>query len=146
MDPVRSVGAVRDHMDRVLTAGALDPSEALTFGRTDAAAGISHHLALWHLFQALLDYPDALQALGDTDPVRSFHVARRIRYDLELQLGVDAVWIVHSDVEVHACAAQGGAGHAHLYSLLLRHLSHVSRTGDKDLVALDKVDEVPLEV
>src|ERR671920_492152 len=146
MDSVRSVRAVRDYMDRVLTTGALDPSEAITFGRTDAAARISHHLALWHLFQALLDDPDALQALGDTHPVGSFHVARRIRNDLELQLGVDAVWIVDPYVEVHTCAAQGGAGNAHLYRLLLSHPPHVSRAGDEDLVALDKVDEVPLEV
>src|ERR671910_3857531 len=109
MDSVRSVRAVRDYMDRVLTAGALDPSEAITLGRTDAAARISHHLALWHLFQALLDYPDALQALGDTDPVGGFYVARRIRNDLEHQLGVDAVRIVDPYVEVHARAAQGRA-------------------------------------
>src|ERR671916_2759430 len=132
MDPVRSVRAVRDYMDRVLATGALDPSEAITFGRTDAAARISHHLALWHLFQALLDNPDALQALGDSDPVGSFYVARGIRNDLERQLGVDAVWIVDPYVEVYACAAQGGAGHAHLDRLFLRHLSHVSRAGDKD--------------
>src|SRR5215217_9428072 len=146
MDPVRSVGAVRDHMDRVLTAGALDPSEAITFGRTDAAARIPHHLALWHLFQALFDDPDALQALGDTDPVGGFDVARRIRNDLELQVGVDTVWVVAPYVEVHAGAAQGRACNAHLDRPLLRHLPHVSRAGDEDLVALDQVDEVPLEV
>src|SRR5688572_25904244 len=119
MDPVGSIRAVRDYMDRVLTAGALDPTEALAFGRTDAAARIPHNLALRHLFQALLDEPDALQALGDTDPVGGFDVARRIRDDLELQFGVDAVWIVAPDVEVHAGAAQGWARDAHLDRLLL---------------------------
>ena len=146
MDPVRRVRAVRDDVDRVLTARALDPSEALALGRTDAAARIPHHLALRHLLQALLDDPDALQALRDTDPVGGLDVARRIGNDLELQLGVDAVWIVEPDVEVHAGAAQGRAGHAHLDCLLLRHLPDVARAGDEDLVPLDQVDEVPLEV
>src|SRR5919107_1824427 len=133
-------------MDRELTAGALDPSEALTFRRTDAAARIPHHLSLWHLFQALLDDPGALQAFCDTDPVGGLAAPRRIRNDLELQVGVDTVWVVAPYVEVHASAAQGRACNAHLDRLLLRHLPHVSRAGDEDLVALDQVDEVPLEV
>src|SRR5215210_3938341 len=146
MNPVRSVRAVRDHVDGVLTARALDPSEALTLGRPDAAARVPQYLALRHLLQTLLDDADALQALRDANPVRGFDVAGRIGYDLELQLGVDTVRIVDPDVEVHARAAKSRARYAHLDRLLLRHLPDVARAGDEDLVALDQVYEIPLEV
>src|SRR5215210_2982196 len=101
MDPVWGVRPVRDNVDCVLAARALDASEALPLVRTDTAARVPHHLALGHLLQALLYDADALQALRDADPVRSFDVSRRICYDLKLQLGVDTVGVIEPDVEVN---------------------------------------------
>src|SRR5215208_2548583 len=144
--PIWRVRTVGDDVHRELAPRALDAPEALALGRPDAAAHVRHHSTLGHLLEALLDDLDALQALPDSNPVRSLNIARRVGYDVELQLGVDTVGVVESDVEVDAGAPQGRPGQAHLDGLLLRHLGDAAGTGDEDLVSLDEINEVRLEV
>src|SRR3712207_3622192 len=120
MHPVWRVGAVGDHVDRVLAPRRLDPAEPLSLRRPDTASHVRQNLPLGKVLQDLLYHPNALLYLAYPDPVRGLDVARLIGDYVELHFWVPAVGVVPSNVETHPGAPQGGPGEAHLDGLLLR--------------------------
>src|SRR5258705_8321399 len=136
--PERLVRAVRDDVCGVLPTRPFDAGVRPTGTRPQEPRQLGYDRPVRHVVEALVDDPEALLDLLETDEVAGEAVAFGPGRDVELELRKDRVRMGPTNVERDAGGPQVRARHTHAQRGRAVYGSEAAHPADEDLVLVEE--------